>query len=560
MELRSNKAFIISLDGATFNIINPLVQQGYMPSIGVLMSKSVCAELESVVPPVTAPAWTSFMTGKHPNKHGILDFSRFNPERYSWTINNASDIQSKTLWQILTDKRKRVVVLNLPYTYPPYEVNGVLVSGWDAPLTDAPFSWPPEVSRDMLRAFPDYKENLWVSELQPLHSDTQFDQFTRKLKTGFEQQARIAMDLLDKESWDVFLVHFQQTDWIQHKLWVYIEQGCCEPNDHTQKIEATRDCYRQFDNLVGQLLRKVEPHSPTTILLSDHGFGRLMGNINANSYLKKWGYLSVVPRAEERLHKVKKFFRESKYKAVRELYRSVATTKNRFDADGTQTHDSWADNAQSVMSSRAATWDWGRTKAALVYAYQMGFVYVNLAGRGPQGIVQPGSEYEAVVTDLTRRFKEIRHPRTGEHLLLDVVRGTNIYPAADAGVAVPDLVLAPKDGYNFSFALTEAMPQVSEEGTHRHNGVLMIKGDAITNPGPNFQPDLIDLTPTILHLLGIPVPSDLDGRVMQELLPSNWEILYEEVDNSRAFPAAGSYTHEEEDIVAKRLTGLGYLD
>ena len=560
MESKSNKVFIISLDGATFSVINPLVKQGYMPALAMLMSQSVCAELESVVPPVTAPAWTSFMTGKHPNKHGIFDFARFNPERYTWTINNARDIRSKTLWQILTEHGKRLVVLNLPYTYPPYEVNGVLVAGWDAPLTDAPFSHPPEVSSDILRTFPDYKENLWVSELHPLRSDSQFDQFTRKLKTGFKQQARIAMDLLARENWDVFMVHFQQTDWIQHKLWMYIEQGCNDPSDHSPKVEATRDCYRQFDSLVGQLLRQVEPHAPTTILLSDHGFGRLMGNIHANSYLKQWGYLSLLPRAEERLHDVKKFFRDSKYKAVRELYRTVVATTNRFDDDGEQRHDSWADNAQSVMSSRAATWDWSRTKAALVYAYQMGFVYVNVAGRGPQGIVQPGSEYESIITDLTARFSQIRHSRTGEDLLLDVVRGTSIYPAAETGVAVPDLVLVPRDGYNFSFAITEAPPQVSEEGTHRHNGVLVIQGDTVTDPGPNFQPDLIDVAPTILHLLGLPLPSDLDGRVLQEALSSGQEIRYQEVDNSRTLPIAEGYTRQEEEIVAQRLTGLGYLD
>ena len=560
MEPRSRKVFLISLDGATFSVINPLVKQGYMPAVAHLMSQSVSAELESVVPPVTAPAWTSFMTGKHPNKHGIFDFARFNPERYSWSINNARDIRSKTLWNILSEKGKRVVVLNLPYTYPPYEVNGVLVAGWDAPLTDAPFSYPPEVSSDILSKFPSYKQNLWVSELQPLRSDDQFDQFTQKLKTGFEQQARIAMDLLARENWDVFMVHFQQTDWIQHKLWTYIEQSCNDPNDHSPQIEATRDCYRHFDNLVGQLIRQVEPHSPVTILLSDHGFGRLMGNINANSYLKQWGYLSVLPKAEERLHDVKKFFRESKYKAVRELYRTVATTKNRLDDVGGETHDSWADNAQSVMSSRAATWDWSRTKAALVYAYQMGFVYVNVSGRGPHGIVQPGSEYQSIITDLTARFKEIRHSGTGERLLLDVVRGSDIYPAAETGVSVPDLVLVPQDGYNFSFAITQASPQPSEEGTHRPNGVLIIKGNVITDPGPNFQPDLIDLAPTVLHLLGLPVPNDLDGRVLEEVLPRGSEIEYEEVDNSRALPAVGAYTRQEEDIVAQRLTGLGYLD
>jgi len=192
------------------------------------------------------------MTGKHPNKHGIFDFAQFNPERCNWTINNADNIQSKILWQILSENDKRVVVLNLPYTYPPYEINGVLVSGWDAPFSGAAFSCPSDAGVEILQKFPDYKSNLWISELQPLHSDEQFNELTHKLKTGFEQQAAIASDLLAKEPWDVFMVHFQQTDWIQHKLWSYIEQGCNDPSDHRPRVEATRGCYGHFDEQVGR--------------------------------------------------------------------------------------------------------------------------------------------------------------------------------------------------------------------------------------------------------------------------------------------------------------------
>jgi predicted AlkP superfamily phosphohydrolase/phosphomutase len=554
------KIFIVSLDGATFSVINPLVMQGCMPNLAEMMSRSVAADLESVVPPVTAPAWTSFMTGKHPNKHGIFDFAQFNPEQLNWTINNARNIRSKTLWQILSDNHKRVVVLNVPYTYPPYEVNGVLVSGWDAPFTDAAFSYPAHIGDAILRTYPDYKTNLWISELQPLRSDAQFAELTRTLKAGFEQQTRIALDLLEKEAWDVFMVHFQHTDWIQHKLWTYIERGCSDPGDHSPKVEATRNCYRRFDELIGLLLKQVEPVGPTTIVLSDHGFGRLMGNIQPNSYLKKWGYLFVTSKGHNPLKSVKDVFRESKYKSVRKLYRSVAEAKNALGkGDAAQNHHSWAANAGDVLGARGAIWDWSRTKAAVIYAYQMGFVYVNLVGRGPNGIVEQGREYQSLLTDLVARFREIRHPNTGEKLLQNVIPGQDIYPAADNGILVPDLVLIPMDGYGFSFSLNDAPPQVSEEGTHRHNGVILINGDAVRQPTSDFHPNLIDVAPTILHLLGLPVPSDMDGRVLEEILHIDSPVHYEEVDNSIA-RFAQNYGQAETDIIAQRLKGLGYLD
>src|SRR5258708_31333075 len=127
MAAERTRILIISLDGATFSVLRPLMDQGYLPNLSRLREQGLEAELESVVPPVTAPAWTSFMTGKHPNKHGIFDFAQFNPEHYSWTINNSRNVRSKTIWQILSENNTRVVVLNLPYTYPLYELSGALV-------------------------------------------------------------------------------------------------------------------------------------------------------------------------------------------------------------------------------------------------------------------------------------------------------------------------------------------------------------------------------------------------------------------------------------------------
>jgi len=253
---QGQKVFIISLDGATWDVLRPLMAQGYLPNLQAVMQSGVSAKLESVIPPVTASAWTSFMTGKNPSKHGIFDFTSFDLRDYRWGINTAQQVQSKTIWQILSEQGKRVVVVNLPYTYPPYEINGVMVSGWDAPSGQTNFTYPQSVRNDILEMFPDYSSNLWVSEFRPQQSEEHFRQFTAKLIRGFEQGAGLASHLMDAQAWDVFMVHFQQTDWIQHKLWEYIEEGCKNPEDKSPKVEAVRNCYKRFDELVGTLLKK----------------------------------------------------------------------------------------------------------------------------------------------------------------------------------------------------------------------------------------------------------------------------------------------------------------
>jgi predicted AlkP superfamily phosphohydrolase/phosphomutase len=463
------------------------------------------------------------------------------------------------LWQLLSELDKRVIVLNLPYTYPAYEVNGILVSGWDAPFKDATFSQPQEVSRDILQRFPDYKDNLWVSELQPLRNNVQFAEFVHKLRTGYEQQAQIAIDLMAREPWDVLMVHFQQTDWIQHKLWAYIEQACKQGDDHRPEIEATRECYRYFDEWLGRLFRGVQPFSPTIILLSDHGFGPLNGTLHPNFYLKQWGYLSTAVKKSSRLGTLKKAIRNSKSETVQRVYQSIVAAKNQFANGATAKHDSWADNASDVMGFRGKNWDWPRTKAVMVYAYQLGFIYVNSVGRGPLGIVEPGSEHESVVVDLLRRFRDIRHPRTGQPLLQSAQRGTDVYSCSNPGVLVPDIVLFPVDGYGFSFSFAEALTEGSEEGTHRHNGVVAIQGATMRTPVSRFLPNLIDMAPTILHLLGLSVPIDMDGRVLEEIMMTNKPISYARVDET-GLNTPTPYSSEEENLVAQRLRGLGYLD
>ena len=554
------KVFIISLDGATFDILRPLAQQGYMPNLARLIDQGLAAELESVIPPVTAPAWTSFMTGKNPSKHGIFDFTRFNAEDYSWSINNAQHIRSKTVWQILSEKGKRVFVLNLPYTYPPYEVNGILVSGWDAPSGEKAFTYPPSVAGEILEMFPDYKANLWVSELLPRKSDAQFSELTNRLTRGFEQGTKLALHYLDQQPWDVFMVHFQQTDWIQHKLWAWIEQACRDPKDHSTKVEAARNCYRLFDEGVGQLLRRMESSDALTIVLSDHGFGRMMGSIYPNYYLSQWGYLKLKSAAVDNNGGLKSRMRNSNSAVVRKFYRALSRAKKVLESSTAEKHESWADNAGDVLSARGQTIDWGQTKVATLWAYQLGFLYVNIAGRAPQGIVESGDEYERIVSDVIEKFRDIRDPRTGEKLLTDVLRGTDAYPTgAGERITLPDVVLIPRDGLGFSFTVSDAAPEVSEEGCHRHNGVVLFEGADVKKTVSGFYPNLIDIAPTILHTAGLPVPGDMDGRVLEEIFTKNQQVEYEEVNNSLV-QEASDYSGEEAELIEQRLKGLGYLE
>lgn len=561
MEALRKRIFIISLDGSTFDVLLPFMQQGCMPNLKALMERSLSAELESVIPAVTAPAWTSFMTGKNPSKHGVFGFTQFDPKDGRVKLTNSRDIRSKTIWQILSDKGKRCVVVNLPYTTPPYPINGIMVAGWDSPPSN--FTYPADLAENVLQQFPDYRDNLnmWLFDYMPGKSEGNFDRLIDTLIRGCQQGSLLAQRFLEQEDWDVFMVHFQQTDWIQHKLWGLIVEAAQSATGNDAKLERVRECYRQFDEQVGVLLHKVKELNPFTVVLSDHGFGDYKGDLYPNYHLNRWGYYYESAAADRDTAKPIRdlFFKSS---LLTHVYRGMAHVKHRLDSvlqfKRYQNFNSWVDFAGGTFGGRALPVDWSRTKVATVGAYECAFLYVNVIGRGPAGIVRP-EECEAIVCNVIDRFSQVKHPATGKNVYKRVARGSEIYPQRGKDVLLPDVILLPEDGYGLSSKVLDALPQATAEGVHRHNGVVFIEGDGVRNSVPGFSPFLVDMAPTLLHELGLSVPSDMDGRVMTEIFVSPRDVQYEEVDNAVAHERV-QYAESEAAVIEQRLRALGYVE
>lgn len=561
MESASKKVFIISLDGATFDILVPLMQQGCMPNLQRLMQEGLSSELESVIPAVTAPAWTSFMTGKNPSKHGLFGFTQFDPADNRVKLTNARNIKSKTIWQILSDKGKRCVVVNLPYTTPPYAINGIMVSGWDSPPRN--FTYPEDLTERILQQFPDYRTNLnmWLFDYMPGKSEGNFDKLIDTLILGAQQGSLLAQQFLEKEPWDVLMVHFQQTDWIQHKLWGLIEEAARNAANRDPRVQRVRECYRRFDEQVGILLGRVRNVNPFTIVLSDHGFGDYKGELYPNYYLNRWGYYFETAAAEKDTAKpVRDLF--FKNPVMMQVYRGMASMKHRLDRmmefKRYRNFDSWVDFAGGTFGGRSLPVDWNRTKVATVGAYECAFLYVNLIGRGPAGIVKP-EEYDGIVSDMIAKFSEVKHPVTGKRVYKQVARGSEIYSQVGNGILLPDVILLPEDGYGLSSKVSDALPQATSEGVHRHNGVVFLKGEGVKTSVRDFSPFLIDMAPTLLHALGLAVPTDMDGRVLEEIFCNPQKVHHEEIDNAVTHEPM-QYLESEAQMIEQRLRDLGYVE
>lgn len=542
------KVFIISLDGATFDVLKPLAVKGYMPNLRNLMDGGSYTILESILPPLTPAAWASFMTGKRPETHGVFDFKQYDPNTYSDRFVSSKVIKDKTLWQLLTEKGKKIIVINLPMTYPPSEVNGYMVSGFDTPSVRSKFTYPIHLREEILRLIPDY--DFLLGENDGFLFEDDFKKLISKIKRGMEQRFLLSQYLLDKEYWDVFMVHFQETDHIQHKFWYYLD--AYDKVMGKERRSLVFSCYTYLDELIGRLLAQIREEPSYKIILSDHGFGGVYKVVYPNNLLLEWNLLSL------KRGRVKKFIKKSNsrfvsflgymYNALREFFQNrEARQLNRL-------------RKQSVLSD--LPFDWENTKAYVPLANNVyGFCYINKIGREPSGIVSK-EDYESLCREIRDKFTEVVDPHNGKKIFKEVVLAKDFFKD-DKNYILPDLILFPQSGYSVRKSLNKSSPfsDPGHQGNHKAEGVLIINGENIKKKFTHFKANIIDIAPTILYMLGLSIPEDMEGHPLLDIFEIKKEIDKENIkkDGYETRENNEVYAEEEKDLIESRLRGLGYL-
>src|SRR5262249_9718040 len=287
------------LAGATFRLLEPQVRDGEAPELARLMAEGCHGVLRSTFPPLTPPAWSSFMTGKNPGKHGVFSFRRLASSGYrSGELITARDVRARTLWEIVSDAGRSVGAINVPPSYPVQPVNGFMVSCMFTPPGEADVIHPPEL-RPLLGD--DYTiainppERLVGSD--PRYRERCLD-YLRRLGELAERRREVTLRLLRERPWDLLSVVFYEPDRIQHFFWTHLAglpTPDVPPAVAAEIADAARGLYRLLDRSVGELVRAAGPGT-TTLVISDHGFApepeRL---VYVNRWLADEGYLRARP-------------------------------------------------------------------------------------------------------------------------------------------------------------------------------------------------------------------------------------------------------------------------
>jgi len=270
--MKNRKVIIIGLDGATFDLIAPWANEGKLPNFKKLMKKGTWGELESTIPHVTPPAWTSMTTGKNPAKHGIFEFmgmERTNDE-WEFRLYTSRNKKTKEIWNYLGNKKS--IVINLPLTYPPYKINGLMVTGMLTPDTDSNFTYPKELKKEILKLFPSYKIELNWSEYKGKKQ-----KFLKDLYKMTDERIKLFWYFL-KMDWQFFFFVFIGTDRIQHIIW-----------DDNELLKY----YMYLDEFLGELMKKIKNEDTYLFLVSDHGFSKVKKEVYINTFFVQEGYLSL---------------------------------------------------------------------------------------------------------------------------------------------------------------------------------------------------------------------------------------------------------------------------
>jgi predicted AlkP superfamily phosphohydrolase/phosphomutase len=531
----SKRLLVVGLDGAEWDLIRRWTGEGKLPTFKRLVDNGAWGLLRSTIP-ATPPAWTSAFTGVNPGKHNIFDF--FTRRGYDLRLVSATDRKAKAVWEILSEKGLKVIVVNVPMTYPPDKVNGVMISGVTLGLhypRDCTF--PREIGKKLDQ----------IGYIIDAHPSKEED--VQRIFDMIEKRRQVVVDLLKSYDWDLFVAAFMAPDRVQHFFWRHMN-GSMGQTPYKDIILKT---YEALDEVIEELLELIGKDT-NVIIFSDHGFGPLHKIILLNNWFKDLGLLQVEPVHPRSLrdhltNTLKKIVRHLPYKL-----KTLVKARRR--------HQDIYAKAEVQTSYRI---DWSKTKVWLEMPH---WITINLRGRQPLGIVEPGEEYENLRNYIIQKLYELRDPDTGEKVIRKVNRREDIYwgPYAKNG---PDLQVKPVAGYVISTKEFEGRwfrkPKEHLSASHREYGVFIAYGPDIKASHEVRNAEIVDIAPTILHMMGMFVPRTTDGKVLKEIFrkesdPATRTIQHEDFEEEKQRVQPGEiYTKKEEEEIKERLRRLGYL-
>jgi len=549
-----SKAILLGIDGATLDLLLPWAEQGKLPNLSRVLAEGAHGTLSSTLPPYSAQAWVSMMTGKGPGKHGVLDFFEAGKGPGHHAFISSALINGEAIWDTLSRQGLKVGMVNVPLTYPPVAVKGYMVSGFMTPKGREDYTYPLELREEILGVTGQYDPDPWdlVDPAKDVATFERWMDIAEQAATYLHKQYPV----------DLYASVIQAIDQLQHSFWDALAVDSTQDTPQNQQVWSTIEaCYARMDAAIGKRLQWLD--SDTTLFLaSDHGFQRADRWFHVNRWLAQRGYLSfataergMAPSLAARLgwtrEGIKEWVRRMDPLGLRRLLGRFAR----------------ASIADRLDDAIAMPIDWTQTTAYCGSRTSEG-IFINLKGRDPQGIVEPGAQYEDLRTRIMGELVELIDPATGQTAVNGAYRREEVH-SGQFVARMPDILLDFDDKpylVSESTSVREVFEPIAAadiQGRHHSLGTFAAVGPHIA-PGVVVRASIVDIAPTILYAMGQPIPDDMDGRVLEEVFTPQFRNAH----HIRHEPAMGlvksrseasAYSQEEEESMLQRLRDLGYL-
>jgi predicted AlkP superfamily phosphohydrolase/phosphomutase len=486
------RILVIGLDAAVPEL---LLGDPELSNLQRLMEIGCYGRLESIIPPITVPAWMCMSTSQDPGSLGVYGFRNRRDHSYDGLeIVNSRSVKGLTLWDQIACEGKRATIVGVPPNFPPRKVNGVSVGCFLTPDTQAQvFTSPASVSdeiRTLVGEYPVDVKEFRTERKQWLHE--QIQTMTRK-------HFAVIRHLLQHSDWDYFQFVEIGLDRIQHGFWKHHDPLHRQHPFDSPFETVIRDYYRCLDEEIGEILQLLDEET-LVLVVSDHGAQRLDGGFCVNEWLIREGELA--------LHSYPK----------------------------------------QVMPFAKLDVDWGRTRVWSEGGYYAR-VFLNVKGREPQGTIE-SQDYEKVRDEIKSKL-EATVDDAGRTMGTLVFRPEEIY--RDVRNVAPDLIVhfgglywRSIGGVGYPGIHIQENDTGPDDCNHSQFGSFMLAAPNSPLQGEVEGAHLLDIAPTLLTLGGYDVPDSMQGRPLV-------------TDDQALQPVGAGVSESDAEVIRQRLSGLGYI-
>ena len=507
-DISQKKLIGVGLDSATLDILLPLVKDGNLPTFKRLIEGGTYGILESTIPPITPCAWETAMTGVNPGKHNIFDFFSYTPD-YGVEVLTSSDRSSLAVWDFLGFANKKTIVFNYPMGYPPRKIEGIFVSGMNTPGINTNFTYPASIKKEIFSTAPSYKIDVLGDHIINGREDLYFDDIVRLT----HDHAKASQYLLKKYPWDLSLIFFTQLDRVHHYFYHDIDE---KHPLHSKKQKKNRidEYYVILDGILKNLLTSFPTAS--FLIFSDHGTEALYSDVFIEKYLEEWGLLTF---KKNFIGILNKYLNGSVLTGRKIIYKLGLAQYLQRILPGS-IFSLLVQISASEGKGKTNT-DWGKTKVYFPTPSSQG-LRINLAGRERNGIVTE-RDYNKVRDYAIDKLLRLKDSKTGKNIVKQVYKREEIYSGPYVGNA-QDLIIETDSRYHLQKGVGKGKLGLASEGgvqksaEHGRAGMFIYFNTKLGRR--KFKKEgmqILDIAPSLLYILGLPVPKTMEGKVRKEI-------------------------------------------